>query len=149
MCSGFWIREAPGGDGMVHVNPSDLAFGEKTGQFDGSLKRRKDMFWRKSGETSHPSAKGPGLNQNGGGQKPLLTPGSKCLYNCILWFRRFRRQGMERKTETKLRTRFSVFEKTREDGRRFHDTPPPLFQLIERARAFRGCRRGLSFSFWF
>ena len=45
---------------------------------------------------------------------------------------------MEKKTETKTWTRFSVFGKTREDGRaqrderdgpdgsRFHDTPPPI-----------------------
>ncbi len=45
---------------------------------------------------------------------------------------------MEKKTETKLHTRFSVSGKTREAGRalrgvhdglngsRFHDTPPPI-----------------------
>ena len=65
---------------------------------------------------------------------------------------------MEKKTETKLRTRFSAFGKTREDGRaqrderdgpdgsRFHDTPPPYFDIIERARAFRGSQLGFSFS---
>lgn len=64
---------------------------------------------------------------------------------------------MERKAETKPRTRFSVFGKTREDGRarrdvpdgrdrsRFHDTPP--YFIVE--RYFQGCRFGPFFSFWF
>ena len=62
---------------------------------------------------------------------------------------------MKDRAETKLRTRFSVVGKTPEDGRsphdgpdgsRFHDTPPPYFN-IEHSQNFPGSGRG--FSCWF